>query len=45
MLFKQNYTPKLFSAFKISYSCFFDFMGNQDFPDFIQKSFITSTTG
>ena len=41
--FKQNYTLKLFIAFKISYPCCFGLRGNLDFPDFLQKSFITST--
>ena len=43
-IFNQNYALKLFISFKISYSCYFGFRGNLDFPDFIQKSFITSTT-
>ena len=44
-IFKQNYTKKLLISFKISYSCCFGFRGNLEFPDFLQKSFITSTTG
>ena len=44
-IFKQNYTQKLFISFKISYSCCFGFRGNLEFPDFLQKSFLTSTTG
>ena len=44
-IFKQNYTLKLFVAFKMAYSCCFGLWGNLDFPDFLQKSFITSTTG
>ena len=43
--FKQSYTLKLFIAFKIAYSCCLSSGGNLDFPDFLQKSFITSTTG
>ena len=38
-IFKQNYTQKLFIAFKISYSCCFGFRGNLEFPDFLQKKF------
>ena len=30
--------------FKISYSCCFGLRGNLEFPDFLQNSFITSTT-
>ena len=41
----ENYTLELFIALKISYSCAYDFRGNLEFPDFLQKSFITSTTG
>ena len=29
--FKQNYTPKLFIAFKLAYYCSFSFGGNLDF--------------
>ena len=43
--FKQSYTLKLFIAFKMAYSCCFSLGGNLDFLDFLQKSFITSTTG
>ena len=44
--FKQNYTLKLFIAFKIaSYSCCFGLNGNLDFRDFLKKKFITSTIG
>ena len=43
-IFKQNYTLKLFVAFKMAYSCCFSLEGNLDFPEFLQKSFITSTT-
>ena len=42
---KQNLTLELFIALKISFSCCFSFRGNLDFPEFLQKSFITSTTG
>ena len=45
MLFKQNNTVKLFIAFKMAFSHCFSLTGNLDFPDFLQKSFITSTTG
>ena len=41
---KQNYNKKMFISFKISYSCCFGFRGNLEFPDFLQKSFIISTT-
>ena len=44
-IFKQNYTLKLFVAFKMAYSCCFSLGGNLDFPDFLQKKFITLTTG
>ena len=44
-IFKQKYIQKLFISFKISYSGCFDFRGNLQFPDFLQKRFITSTTG
>ena len=43
-IFKQNYTQKLFISFKISYSCCFGFRENLEFPDFLQKSFITTTS-
>ena len=43
--FKQNYTLKLSTAFKMTYSCCFGQRGNLNFPDFLKKSFITSTTG
>ena len=42
-IFKQNYTPELLNALKSVYSCFFGLRGKLDFPDFLQKSFITST--
>ena len=29
----------------MAYSCCFGLRGNIDFPDFLQKNFITSTTG
>ena len=44
-IFKQNYAVKLYFALKMTPSCCFGLRGNQDFPDFLQKSFITSTTG
>ena len=44
-IFEQNYTLELFIALKIAYSCCFCLRGNLDFPDFLQKKFITSTTG
>ena len=43
-IFKQNYTQKLFISFKISYYCCFGLRGNLEFPDFLQKSYIISTT-
>ena len=42
--FKQINTLKMFIAFKMAYSCCFSFGGNLDFPEFLQKSFILSTT-
>ena len=36
-IFKQIYTLKLLSAFKMAYSCCFSFGGNLDFPEFLQK--------
>ena len=43
---KKNYSPKLFISFKMAYSCCFSLGGGiLDFPDFLQKSFLTSTTG
>ena len=44
-IFNQNYAQKLLISFQISYFCYFDFSGNLDFPDFLKKKFITSTTG
>ena len=44
-IFKQNFTFELFIAFKITYYCCFSSGGNLDFPEFLQKSFITSTRG
>ena len=44
-IFNQIYTLKLYIAFKMAYSCCFSLGGNIDFPEFLQKSFITSTTG
>ena len=31
-IYKQNNTPKLFIAVKMTYSCYFSFGKNQDFP-------------
>ena len=42
--FKQIYTLKLFIAFKMAYSCCFSLRGDLEFPEFLQKGFITSTT-
>ena len=39
---KQNYTLELIIALKMAYSCCFALRGNLYFPDFLQKSFITS---
>ena len=36
-IFKQNYSLKLFVAFKMAYYCCFSLGGNLDFPDFLQK--------
>ena len=36
---KQIYTLKLFIAFKMAYSFCFNFGGNLEFPDFLQKKF------
>ena len=36
--FKQNFTLKLFIAFKLAYSCCLGLRGNLNFPDFLQKS-------
>ena len=44
-IFKQIYTIKLFFVFEMAYSGCFTLGGNLDFPEFLQKSFITSTTG
>ena len=43
-IFNQNYAQKLFIAFKMAYSCCFGLRGNLNFPDFLQKTFIPSTT-
>ena len=43
-IFKPNYAQKLFIAYKMACSCCLGSRGNLDFPDFLQKSFITSTT-
>ena len=40
----QNYTLDMFISFKMAYSYCFSLGGNLDFIDFLQKSFITSTT-
>ena len=39
LFFRQNYTQKLFIAFKKDYSCGFSLMGNLDLRDFHQKKF------
>ena len=44
-IFKQNYTPELLIALKIVYSFCFGLRENLDFPDHLQKSFITKTPG
>ena len=44
-IFKQNYTLELFIALKMAYCCCLGLRGNLDFPDFLQKSFKTLTTG
>ena len=44
-IYNQNYAQKLFIAFEMAYSCCFGLRGNLNFPDFLQKSFLTSTTG
>ena len=38
-IFKQNYTLKLFIAFKMACSCWFSFRANLDFSEFLQKKF------
>ena len=43
-IFKQNYTLELLNALEMVYYCCFSLGGNLDFLDFLQKSFITSTT-
>ena len=43
-ILKQNYTQKLFIALKMVFSCCFGLRGYLDFPDLLQKRFITSTT-
>ena len=43
-IFKQNYTLKLFIAFKMACSCCFASRGNLDFQELLQKSFKKSTT-
>ena len=44
-ILKQNNALELFMSLKMAISCCFGLRGNLDFPDFLQKSFITSTTG
>ena len=44
-ILKQSYTLKLFIVFNMVYSCCFSLGGNLDFPEILQNSFITSTTG
>ena len=39
-IFKQNYTMKMFIAFKMAYSCCFGCRGNLDFPELLQPIFI-----
>ena len=41
----ENYTLELFIALKMAYCCCLGLRGNLDFPDFLQKSFITLTSG
>ena len=43
--FKENYTLDLIVAFKMAYSCCSGLRSKLDFPEILQKSFITSTTG
>ena len=43
-ILKQIYTLRLFIAFKMAYYCCFNLGGNLGFPEFLQNSFITSTT-
>ena len=43
-IFKQNNALELFISLKMAISCCFGLRGNLDFPDFLQKSFIASTT-
>ena len=38
-MFKQIYTQKLLTAFKMAYSCCFSLGGNLDFPELLQKKF------
>ena len=42
--FKQIYTIKLFIAFKMAYSWCFSLGGNLDFPELLQKRFMTPNT-
>ena len=39
-----NLSSKTVYCFEMAYDCFFSLGGNLDFPEFLQKSFITSTT-
>ena len=43
VLSKQNYILKLLIALECPIFAVLSFGGNLDFPDFLQKSFITST--
>ena len=43
-IYKQNYTLERFITLKMAYSWCFSLGGNLDFPDFLKKSFVTSTT-
>ena len=38
-IFKQIFTQKLFTSFKMPYSRYFGYRGNLEFSDFIQKKF------
>ena len=44
-IFEQIFTLELFIDFIVAYYCCFNLGGNLDFPELLQKSFITSTTG
>ena len=43
--FKLNIIQTLIICLKMANSCYFSFGGNQEYLDFLQKRFITSTTG